>query len=246
MSADDLRGAGEAQPLPVRRARAATTACTRSRSLFEPLDAGRRARRSASRGAAADEVICPEVEGPNLAERALTALRERGWDGAAAAGRDREADPGRGRPRRRQRRRRRGAAARPRRGRGDLRALAAAVGADVPSQLSPRPCLVAGAGEVVEPIPPPGRARRRPDPADGGPDDRRRLRRGRPARLGRGEARARGDPPQAPRRRRRGRLAARLPRALSSTTCSRRRSRCGPRSSGRSRRSGRRAPSTRW
>jgi 4-diphosphocytidyl-2C-methyl-D-erythritol kinase len=38
---------------------------------------------------------------------------------------------------------------------GGLRAVAASVGADVPSQLQPRPCVVTGAGEVVEPIPPP-------------------------------------------------------------------------------------------
>jgi 4-diphosphocytidyl-2-C-methyl-D-erythritol kinase len=42
------------------------------------------------------------------------------------------------------------------RGRLDgLRAIAASVGADVPSQLTPRPCIVSGAGEVVEPIRPP-------------------------------------------------------------------------------------------
>jgi 4-diphosphocytidyl-2-C-methyl-D-erythritol kinase len=37
-----------------------------------------------------------------------------------------------------------------------LRSIAAGIGADVPSQLQPRPCLVAGAGEVIEPAPPPG------------------------------------------------------------------------------------------
>jgi 4-diphosphocytidyl-2-C-methyl-D-erythritol kinase len=37
-----------------------------------------------------------------------------------------------------------------------LRSIAARIGADVPSQLQPRPCLVAGAGEVIEPAPPPG------------------------------------------------------------------------------------------
>ena len=37
-----------------------------------------------------------------------------------------------------------------------LRAIAAGIGADVPSQLQPRACLVAGAGEVIEPVPPPG------------------------------------------------------------------------------------------
>ena len=36
-----------------------------------------------------------------------------------------------------------------------LRSIAAGIGADVPSQLQPRPCLVAGAGEVIEPAPPP-------------------------------------------------------------------------------------------
>ncbi len=37
-----------------------------------------------------------------------------------------------------------------------LRSIAAGIGADVPSQLQPRPCLVAGAGEVIEPVPRPG------------------------------------------------------------------------------------------
>jgi 4-diphosphocytidyl-2-C-methyl-D-erythritol kinase len=37
-----------------------------------------------------------------------------------------------------------------------IRSIAASVGADVPSQVAPRPCLVAGAGEVIEPVPPPG------------------------------------------------------------------------------------------
>jgi 4-diphosphocytidyl-2C-methyl-D-erythritol kinase len=37
-----------------------------------------------------------------------------------------------------------------------LRSIAAGIGADVPSQLQPRPCLVAGAGEVIEPAPAPG------------------------------------------------------------------------------------------
>jgi 4-diphosphocytidyl-2-C-methyl-D-erythritol kinase len=36
-----------------------------------------------------------------------------------------------------------------------LRSIAARIGADVPSQLQPRPALVAGAGEVIEPAPPP-------------------------------------------------------------------------------------------
>ena len=32
-------------------------------------------------GAGEDEVVCPGVEGENLAARALAALRARGWDG---------------------------------------------------------------------------------------------------------------------------------------------------------------------
>jgi 4-diphosphocytidyl-2-C-methyl-D-erythritol kinase len=106
-------------------------------------------------GGEADEVICPGVEGPNLVAVALEAMRARGWREpplrveiekripvAAGLGGG-SAD----------------AAAVLRLARGELegiRAVAASVGADVPSQLQPRPCIVSGAGEVVEPIPPPG------------------------------------------------------------------------------------------
>lgn len=122
-------------------------------SLFEPLELGDQLRVSRLE-AGGDEVICPEVGGPNLVERALAALREQGWSEpplrveiakripvAAGLGGG-SAD----------------AAAVLRLARGEvegLRAISASVGADVPSQLQPRPCLVAGAGEVVEPIPPP-------------------------------------------------------------------------------------------
>jgi len=50
-------------------------------SLFEPLalsDAIEVTELPAGEG---DEVVCPGVEGENLAARALAALRERGWDG---------------------------------------------------------------------------------------------------------------------------------------------------------------------
>jgi 4-diphosphocytidyl-2-C-methyl-D-erythritol kinase len=124
------------------------------RSLFEPLELADELRVSESHSGA-DEVHCPGVEGPNLVEAALAALREAGWGSpplrievekrapvAAGLGGG-SAD----------------AAAVLRLARGDvegIRSIAAAIGADVPSQVAPRPCLVAGAGEVVEPVPPPG------------------------------------------------------------------------------------------
>ena len=122
------------------------------RSLFEPLDLADELRISE---ADADKVICEGIEGPDLTATALAALREHGWDGprlrievtkripvAAGLGGG-SAD----------------AAAVLRLAMGEvegLRSIAAGVGADVPSQLQPRPCLVAGAGEVIEPVPPPG------------------------------------------------------------------------------------------
>lgn len=124
------------------------------RSLFEPLELADVLRVSEAPDGA-DEVVCEAIDGPNLAATALRALRDAGWDGpplrveiekripvAAGLGGG-SAD----------------AAAVLRLARGEvpgIGALAASVGADVPSQLEPRPCLVAGAGEVVEPIPPPG------------------------------------------------------------------------------------------
>ena len=130
-------------------------------SLFEPLALADAI--EVSEGGS-DEVICPGVEGENLAARALSALRERGWTGpplrieiekripvAAGLGGG-SAD----------------AAAVLRLARGDLHvdttgkspqldlaALAAALGADVPSQLDPALALVRGAGERIEPLPPP-------------------------------------------------------------------------------------------
>jgi 4-diphosphocytidyl-2-C-methyl-D-erythritol kinase len=122
------------------------------RSLFEPLEL---ADELLIAEAEADEVICEGIEAPDLTARALAALREQGWDGpplrievtkrvpvAAGLGGG-SAD----------------AAAVLRLAMGEvegLRSIAAGIGADVPSQLQPRPCLVAGAGEVIEPAPPPG------------------------------------------------------------------------------------------
>ena len=121
------------------------------RSLVEPLELADVLQLNE---AASDEVICEGIEGPDLTAKALAALREHGWSGpplrievtkrvpvAAGLGGG-SAD----------------AAAVLRLARGQvegLRSIAAQIGADVPSQLQPRACLVAGAGEVIEPAPPP-------------------------------------------------------------------------------------------
>jgi 4-diphosphocytidyl-2-C-methyl-D-erythritol kinase len=100
-----------------------------------------------------DRVVCPGVEGENLAARALGALRARGWDGppvsvsiekriavaAGMAGGSADAAatlrlamaiaPGRAE---------------------EVDAIAAALGADVPSQLLPGLSIGTGAGELVE------------------------------------------------------------------------------------------------
>jgi 4-diphosphocytidyl-2-C-methyl-D-erythritol kinase len=134
-------------------------------SLFEPLALADAIEVSE---AERDEVVCPGIEGENLAARALAALREEGWDepplrieiekripiaaglggGSAdaaavlrlAAGRD---VPGIDH----------------RIGRSitgtSLEEIAAGLGADVPSQLVPALSLVRGAGERVERLPDP-------------------------------------------------------------------------------------------
>jgi 4-diphosphocytidyl-2-C-methyl-D-erythritol kinase len=120
-------------------------------SLFEPLGLLDLIEVSA---AERDEVLCPGVEGENLAAAALAALRERGWEReplrieiekripvAAGLGGG-SAD----------------AAAILRLAAGEIEdplALAAELGADVPSQLRPGLALVRGAGERVEPLPAP-------------------------------------------------------------------------------------------
>jgi 4-diphosphocytidyl-2-C-methyl-D-erythritol kinase len=102
---------------------------------------------------AADRVVCPGVVGENLAARALAALRARGWDGppvsvsiekripiaAGMAGGSADAAaalrlamavaPGRAE---------------------EVDAIAAGLGADVPSQLMPGLAIGTGAGELVE------------------------------------------------------------------------------------------------
>lgn len=104
----------------------------------------------------ADSVVCPGIDGEDLATRALGALRARGWSSppqrieidkripvAAGLGGG-SAD----------------AAAVLSMARGEVEGLAevaAELGADVPSQLDPGLALMRGAGEVVEPLPAPAR-----------------------------------------------------------------------------------------
>jgi 4-diphosphocytidyl-2-C-methyl-D-erythritol kinase len=120
-------------------------------SLFEPLELADLIEVSP---AAKDEVLCPGVEGENLAAKALAGLRERGWEHEPLRVEIEKKVPvaaglggGSG-----------DAAAILRLAAGevaDLPQLAAELGADVPSQLRPSLALVRGAGELVEPLPEP-------------------------------------------------------------------------------------------
>lgn len=120
-------------------------------SLFEPLAL---ADLIEVREGEREEVLCPGVEGENLAARALAALREAGWERPPLRVEIEKRVPvaaglggGSG-----------DAAAILRLARGEVGGLleiAAAIGADVPSQLSPSLSLVRGAGERVEPLPRP-------------------------------------------------------------------------------------------
>jgi 4-diphosphocytidyl-2-C-methyl-D-erythritol kinase len=120
-------------------------------SLFEPLAL---ADLITVTPAERDEVICPGVEGENLAAKALAGLRERGWDREPLRIEIKKRVPvaaglggGSG-----------DAAAVLRLAAGevaDLPALAAELGADVPSQLRPALALVRGAGEHVFLLPEP-------------------------------------------------------------------------------------------
>jgi 4-diphosphocytidyl-2-C-methyl-D-erythritol kinase len=101
-----------------------------------------------------DEVVCDGIEGENLAAQALRLLRSEGWESepvrieiekripvAAGLGGG-SAD----------------AAAVLRMGAGhvdDLAGLAALIGADVPSQIDPMPCLVEGIGQKLTSLPEP-------------------------------------------------------------------------------------------
>jgi 4-diphosphocytidyl-2-C-methyl-D-erythritol kinase len=126
-------------------------------SVFQSVTLADRLRLEPAAGAR-DEVVCPDVPGPNLAAAALAAYREAsGWDGPPvrltiakrvpvaagmgggsgdAAAALRLAAHAAGRP-------------------DDplIDALAPSLGADVPSQVRPGRTLVTGIGERVEPLP---------------------------------------------------------------------------------------------
>jgi 4-diphosphocytidyl-2-C-methyl-D-erythritol kinase len=107
-------------------------------------------------GAARDEVVCPGVDGPNLVSAALERLRSAGWDAPPVRIEVRKRIP---------------VAAGMGGGSADAAAalrlasavspvsdetvgsVAAALGADVPSQLAPGVSIGSGAGELVEPVP---------------------------------------------------------------------------------------------
>ena len=130
-------------------------------TVMQPLSLCDRVRlEPAGLGAARDEVVCPGVEGPNLASAALAAFRERAdWTGApvrividkripvAAGMAGGSADAGATLR----------LAARAAGVRDDrlLREIAAGLGADVPAQVRPRRYLATGAGERLHPLPDP-------------------------------------------------------------------------------------------
>ncbi|MFN8160653.1 MAG: hypothetical protein U0R52_06375 [Solirubrobacterales bacterium] len=123
-------------------------------SLFEPLSLADLL--EVTDGEGEDGVLCDGVAGENLAARALGELRARGWSAPPRRVRIEKRIPvaaglGGGSA---------DAAAVLRLGRGEVEGLeeaAAALGADVPSQLLPSFALVRGAGERVERLPAPAR-----------------------------------------------------------------------------------------
>jgi 4-diphosphocytidyl-2-C-methyl-D-erythritol kinase len=129
-------------------------------TLFQPVSLADEVELETLSGDGADIVDCPGVEGPNLADRALAELRARGWAGprvrveirkripvaAGMAGGSADAAATL----------RLAAAAHPLPSAGVAAEVAAVLGADVPSQLTPGPALGTGAGEIVAPAPPRG------------------------------------------------------------------------------------------
>jgi len=126
-------------------------------TVFESLSLADELRLTVRVDGGSDRVICPGVDGDNLAQTAIEALRERGWSGppveiriikripVAAGMGGGSADAAAtlrlamalapGRPE-------------------EVDAIAASLGADVPSQLVPGLSLGTGAGDMVEAYPP--------------------------------------------------------------------------------------------
>jgi 4-diphosphocytidyl-2-C-methyl-D-erythritol kinase len=104
-----------------------------------------------------DEVICEGVEGPNLVTAALAGLRAQGWDGPPVRVQVRKRIPiaaGMGGGSADAAATLRLAAAVRAPPPGALHRVAAALGADVPSQLAPGVCIGTGAGDVIEHVAP--------------------------------------------------------------------------------------------
>jgi len=120
-------------------------------SIFEPLSLSDRLTVTESE---TDEVICPGVEGENLAAQALRLMRSEGWQGHPVRIEIEKNIPvqaglGGGSA---------DAAAVLRMAVGevdDLAGLAIVLGADVPSQIDPVPCVVEGVGQKLTSLPEP-------------------------------------------------------------------------------------------
>lgn len=120
-------------------------------SIFEPLSLSDRLTVTE---AEADEVICPGIEGENLAAQALRLMRSEGWQGHPVRIEIEKNIPvqaglGGGSA---------DAAAVLRMAVGevdDLAGLAIVLGADVPSQIDPVPCVVEGVGQKLTSLPEP-------------------------------------------------------------------------------------------
>lgn len=126
-------------------------------TLFQPVSLADELLLSEGVDGGEDVVVCPGVEGVNLAERALAELRARGWKGPPVRVEIAKGIPVAG-----------GMAGGSADAAATLRLAAAAgcplsvevmaeiaraLGADVPSQLAPGPALGTGAGEVVSSVP---------------------------------------------------------------------------------------------
>jgi 4-diphosphocytidyl-2-C-methyl-D-erythritol kinase len=126
-------------------------------TLFQPVSLADELLLSEGVDGGEDVVVCPGVEGVNLAERALAELRARGWKGPPVRVEIAKGIPVAG-----------GMAGGSADAAATLRLAAAAgcplsvevmaeiaraLGADVPSQLAPGPALGTGAGEVVVSVP---------------------------------------------------------------------------------------------